>query len=165
MHYRFTHQKPTHHHSTRYHSQSIALQNPYPNRLRLLFFWVLALSLMMSVFAPQRAVAEMQTVYVELNPSIVVNFGERGKMRYLKTNISIRAVGNMAASAIEKHKPYLRNNLILFLSAQEEESLISSKGRETIRMMALEEVRAVLRQHEGLPLADDLLFTNFIVQK
>ena len=40
----------------------------------------------------------------------------------------------------------------------------STQGREELRQIALEEVRAVMTQLEGAPSVDDLYFNNFVVQ-
>ena len=132
-------------------------------RVMKLLAFLLVFNLLISP-SHSRAEAMMETYYIDLDP-IVANFGVRGKMRYLRTNISIRTLGNIAATAIEKHRPYIRSNLLMLLSSLDEQSLTNAKGRESIRRLALEEVQAILREHEGLPLAEDLLFTHFIVQK
>ena len=65
---------------------------------------------------------------------------------------------------MSEHKPYLRNNLVMMFSAQESEIMNSSQGREQLRKLALDEVRAVMEQLEGMPYIDDLYFSNFVVQ-
>ncbi|UXD86008.1 flagellar basal body-associated FliL family protein [Thalassolituus hydrocarboniclasticus] len=105
-----------------------------------------------------------QTKYIHLEPAFVVNYGSTGRMKYLRTEIALKVSGNEAAAAVSQHKPYIRNNLVMLLSAQESETMNSSQGRESLRKVALDEVRALMVKLEGTPLIDDLYFSNFVVQ-
>lgn len=51
------------------------------------------------------------------------------------------------------------------LSRQDENSISTKEGRETLREEALKELQAYLVAEEELPMVEDLLFTNFIVQR
>ncbi|WP_419812313.1 flagellar basal body-associated FliL family protein [Bacterioplanoides sp.] len=102
--------------------------------------------------------------YIHLEPAFVVNYGSSGRMKYLRTEVSLKVNSGEAAAMVTQHKPYIRNNLVLLLSAQESETMNSSKGRESLRRVCLDEVRAVMTQLEGMPSVDDLYFSNFVVQ-
>ena len=110
---------------------------------------------------------EREVRYVELQPAFVTNFGlaDRGKLLYLKTNVSIRVSSHAAEMAARYHLPALRNALVLLLSRQDEATLSTSRGREVIRTEALAQLRSILEAEEGDPYIDDLMFTNFIVQR
>lgn len=105
--------------------------------------------------------------YVPLQPSIVVNYGgaSDGPLQFVKADVSVRVIGAEAAAAARYHLPALRNALVLLLSSQDEASVSSSSGREAIRAEALAELRAILETAEGEPFIDDVLFTNFLVQR
>ena len=105
--------------------------------------------------------------YVELQPAFVTNFGmaDRGKLQYLKTDVSIRVSSQAAEMAARYHLPALRNAMVLLLSRQDEASVSTGRGREVIRTEALAQLRAILETEEGDPYIDDLMFTNFIVQR
>ena len=105
--------------------------------------------------------------YVDLQPPFVTNFGlaDTGHMMYVKTHISVRVSSLQAEMATRYHLPALRNALVLLLSRQDEASVSSSRGREVIRAEALQELRMILEVEEGEPYIDDLMFTNFIVQR
>lgn len=105
-----------------------------------------------------------QTKYIHLTPAFVVNYGHTGRMKYLRTEIALKVSGGAAASAVSSHRPYIRNNLVLLLTAQEGEVVNSAVGRETLRKAALDEVRALMTELEGSPYVDDLYFKNFVVQ-
>ncbi len=106
------------------------------------------------------------TQYVDLKPAFVVNYGGAGRLRYLKTEISLRvAAGPEGASAIRHHMPYIRHTLVMLLSRASQEDLSSMEGREMLRQEALEAVREVLVEEEGEQQVVDLLFNSFVVQR
>lgn len=115
--------------------------------------------------APAAAGDEVR--YVPLQPAFVCNFGfsETGRLMYLKADVSIRVSSQDAEMAARYHLPALRNSLVLLLSRQDEATVSSSAGRELIRNQALNELNEILASEEGTPYIDDLLFTNFIVQR
>ena len=117
-----------------------------------------------SVVRAEDAPIATETKYLHLEPAFVVNYGSTGRMKYLRTEIALKVSGNDAAATVSQHKPYIRNNLVMLLSAQEAETMNSSQGRESLRKVALDEVRALMVKLEGSPLVDDLFFSNFVVQ-
>ena len=102
--------------------------------------------------------------YIYLEPAIVVNYGSSGRIKFLRTEVALKVTGNEAAEQVTHHKPYIRNNLVLLFSAQESETMNSAAGRESLRKVALDEVRALMVKLEGMPYIDDLYFNNFVVQ-
>ena len=102
--------------------------------------------------------------YIYMEPAFVVNYGSTGRMRYLRTEVVLRVSSVEAAARVSQHKPYLRNNLVMLFSAQEAEVMNSSQGRESLRKVALDEVRAVMQKLEGTADIDDLYFSNFVVR-
>ncbi|MDH3643055.1 MAG: flagellar basal body-associated FliL family protein [Gammaproteobacteria bacterium] len=105
--------------------------------------------------------------YVSMQPAFVCNFGmaDNGHLMYLKTDISIRVGSRNAELAARNHMPALRNSLVLLLSRQDEATVATGFGREAIRAEALEELNGILQAEEGQAFIDDLMFTNFIVQR
>lgn len=105
--------------------------------------------------------------YVELKPTFIANFGvsENGHMRYLKADVTVRVSNKDAEYAARYHLPALRNSLVMLLSRQDESTVSSAAGRETIKAEALSELRDILQIEEGEPHIEDLLFTNFVVQR
>ena len=106
-------------------------------------------------------------IYLPLKPSFVVNYGGKGRLKYLKTDVSVRLASSEAANAVRHHMPYVRNNLVLLFAAQTDEGVSSQEGKEKLRMDALNEVRKVIQQEEKMEpeVVVDLFFNNFIVQK
>ena len=105
-----------------------------------------------------------ETQYIDLQPAFVTNYGTDAKLHYLKVDVSVRVETQDQVALVERHLPYLRNNLVLLLSQQTEAEVSSVEGRQQLRQVALEEVQKVMQNEEGNTVVSDLLFNNFIVQ-
>lgn len=111
-------------------------------------------------------VAVTRPIYIPLKPPLVVNYGGRGRLKYLKTDISIRVTGRPVAKAIQHHMPLIRNNLVLLFSRQKDEDIDTQEGKELLHQAALEEIRVVIGAEEGITDGVvDLYFNNFVIQK
>ena len=69
-----------------------------------------------------------QTKYIHLTPAFVVNYGAEGRMKYLRTEVALKVNGGPAAAAVTSHRPYIRNNLVFLLSAQDGNTVIPVQG-------------------------------------
>lgn len=110
--------------------------------------------------------AKTPTVYIELRPAFVANYGgpPQGRMRYIKADISLRVeVGG--ERAIMHHMPAIRDALLMLLSRQTNDTVSTTSGKEMLRLEALEAVREVLLAEEDEHKVRDLLFNSFIVQR
>ena len=105
--------------------------------------------------------------YVELKPTFVANFGisDTGALKYVRADVTVRVSNKDAEYAARYHLAALRNRIVLLLSRQDESTVASSSGRETLKAEALAELREVLEAEEGEPHIDDVMFTNFVVQR
>jgi flagellar protein FliL len=106
-------------------------------------------------------------IYYTLGPSFVTNYDGAGRLKYLKTDISVR-IRPGTAPFLDQHLPYIRNRLVVLLSGQLEENLTSTDGKETLRRQALEQVRSALATVESQAIADrvvNLYFMSFVVQR
>nr|WP_294972421.1 flagellar basal body-associated protein FliL [uncultured Pseudomonas sp.] len=103
-------------------------------------------------------------VFVDLTPALVGNYGSGPRLKYFKADIALKVTGKEASEKVEHHEPLIRNQLVMLFAQQTDDSLGSVEGKEKLRQDALKQVQDVLRQEEGQPLVDDLLFNNLIVQ-
>ncbi len=110
------------------------------------------------------AIVGPSAIYIPLKPAFVVNYGGQGRLKYIKAEISVRVVDADAANTIRHHMPYIRNNLVLLLSSQTEESIETTEGKELLRQAAVEEIRKILAEEGEVDGVVDLYFDNFIVQ-
>lgn len=111
-----------------------------------------------------REPAQPQPHYVKLGPELVVNFDGGGRVRYLQLGVEVMTYDKEALPALELHTPLLRNNLILLLSDQTYDELITREGKERLAATALEEMRKVMAELYGQPVIETLYFTTFVMQ-
>lgn len=143
-------------------------RTPVPALARRALWLLLPLALALPVSAEEAAPeAERDSRYVELKPTFVTNFGPTTtpRLMYIKTDVALRVEGHKGVAAADHHLPALRNALVLLLSRQSESAVVTGEAREHVRQKALEELRTIMESEEGTPLIEDLLFTNFIVQR
>ena len=106
----------------------------------------------------------LPAIYLPLKPAFVVNYGGKGHLRYLKTELSVRLASTEAANSVRHHMPWIRNNLVMLFARQTEESINSQEGREQLRQDALAEIRKVVKEEDALEGVIDVYFNTFIVQ-
>lgn len=128
--------------------------------------FLIVLLLMILTFKTMAEAGANGPQYVHLQPAFVLNFGANttGRLKYIRTDVALRVVGAEAAGKVSHHQPYIRNQLVFLLSQQEGDIISDSKGRENLRQVALEEVRALMQILEGAPYIEDLYFQNFVAQ-
>ncbi len=129
--------------------------------LRILLLGVL-------LVVPPALLAEEDTSrYVEMKPTFVVNYGfvDGGRMKFIRADVQLRAQDRLTARLVRHHLPLLRDAMLQLLSRQEESAVMTSQGREVVRSMALTEMRELMMQEEGEPCIDDVIFSNFLVQR
>jgi len=104
--------------------------------------------------------------YLDLKPSFIANYGGPGPIHFLKVDITLR-LNKMekAPQLVDHHMPYIRHVLVMLLSRQTDDTIGSMEGKEKLRADALAAVQKVIQDEEGEQLVDDLLFTNFVVQR
>ena len=140
---------------------------------RLFLSWVLGFvlfNLALGAAAEDAAAPEAPTEvvrYVELTPTFVTNYGisDSGHLRYIKADVTVRVNNKEAEYAARYHLPALRDSIVLLLARQDESTIATVTGRETIKAEALDELRAILQREEGEAHIVDLMFTNFVVQR
>ncbi len=110
----------------------------------------------------EEGVVAPSAIYIPLKPEFVVNFGGAGKLKYLKTNVTLRLGSSEAANSVRHHLPFIRNNLVMLFTAQTDETLESQDGREAMRTTALAEIRELLQKEDELApeLIVDVLFNS-----
>lgn len=111
------------------------------------------------------AQADKEVNYIPLKPSFVINYGANiGRLNYLKLDIQLRVETTEHTLTVERHIPYIRHKLIMFLSEQTEEAIATVPARQELRAKALVVIQEMLTEEEGIPIVTDLLFDNFVVQ-
>ena len=104
-------------------------------------------------------------VYVKFDPPFVVNFENRGTMRFLQVSVEVMTRDPLTADMIKQHDPKLRNDLLMLLSGQTYDTISTREGKERLRAEALKSVSDVIAAEGGKPeTVEQLYFTSFVMQ-
>jgi flagellar FliL protein len=105
-----------------------------------------------------------EPVYFTLAENLVVNFQSPGGTRFLQVGIDLMTYSEESAHTLEKHASVLRSSLILLLSDQTQETLLSREGKEQLRAAALADVQHSMKELDGHVEIEALYFTSFVMQ-
>jgi flagellar FliL protein len=104
-------------------------------------------------------------VYVKFDPPFVVNFENKGMMRFLQVSVEVMTRDARTADIIKEHDPKLRNNLLMLLGGQTYETISTREGKERLRGEALGAVADVIVAEGGkAESVEQLYFTSFVMQ-
>lgn len=106
-------------------------------------------------------------IYYSLGPSFITNYDGAGRLKYLKSDITVR-IQPGSAPMLDRHLPYIRNRMVTLLSSQLEEDLTSIRGKEQLRSDAINEIKQALDLLEGPGASSqviNLYFTSFVIQR
>jgi len=105
-----------------------------------------------------------EAIYHKFKPAFVVNFEDKGKLRYLQIDLSVSTKKPSIIDELVKHEPVIRNNLVLLYSSKTADELKSLEGKEKIRQQTREEIQKIMQENVGNPGIDEVYFTGFVVQ-
>ena len=104
-------------------------------------------------------------IYSKFDPPFVVNFENKGMMRFLQVSIEVMTRDATTAELIKQHDPKLRNDLLMLLGGQTFETLSSREGKEQLRAESLKAVADVIAAEGGkAETVEQLYFTSFVMQ-
>jgi flagellar protein FliL len=104
-------------------------------------------------------------IYSKFDPPFVVNFQNKGQMRFLQVSVEVMTRDPLTADLIKQHDPKLRNDLLMLLGGQTFETLSSREGKEKLRTESLQAVAAVVAAEGGkAESVEQLYFTSFVMQ-
>jgi len=104
-------------------------------------------------------------IYVPVKPAFVVNYGEPGKLKYLKLEVSLRVKDTQSSNAVRHHMPLVRDYLVRHFSRLMDEDVDTQTGKESVRLSALEGLQNLIEEEDGEQGITDLFFNNFVVQR
>lgn len=126
---------------------------------------MLLLILSLGVQAQEEDGGSTRTSYVSIGDPLVLNLstGSR-RLAFLQIKADIQVNSSAAESAVEDNLPAIRDRLIMILSQQPDSVMKSSSERETVRALATEEIRNMIRDMTNEGGVREVLFTHFLVQ-
>lgn len=102
--------------------------------------------------------------YWPLEPPFVLNFEGKSKARYMQIGLEVSTTSDKAIQAVKKHMPVIRNEIVLLLSGQKYEEMVTPDGKEQLRAELIETVNNILNQHKVKKGIDNIYFTSFVMQ-
>jgi flagellar FliL protein len=104
-------------------------------------------------------------IYVPVKPAFIVNYGGKGKLKYMKLEVSLRVKDTPASNAVRHHMPLIRDYLVRSFSRLQDEDVDTQQGKEQVRLSALEGIKQLLKEEDGEEGVTGLYFNNFVVQR
>jgi len=86
-------------------------------------------------------------------------------MRFLQVSIQVMTRDHETSETIKLHEPKIRNNMLLLLGSQTQDSISTTEGKEALRKQSLETIAKVVEDEGGEgKKVEDLYFTSFVMQ-
>jgi flagellar FliL protein len=102
--------------------------------------------------------------YVDLKPPFTVNLAPEDPVGFLQISMQVLTFNEDVADELEKHKPLIRNNLLVLFGQQTSAELRVPEGKEQLQKSALETVQTVINKHGSGGEVDNVFFTSFVMQ-
>ena len=103
-----------------------------------------------------------KSVYVEMQPAFVTNYGGADRLRYMKVEVTLRVLGERGQAQVNHHMPAIKDTLLSLFAVQTGATIGSAEGKEKLRQQALTAVGKVLEEEDKTSQLTDLLFTSFV---
>lgn len=102
--------------------------------------------------------------YIDLKPAFTVNLAPEDPVGFLQISMQVLTFNDDVAKELEKHKPLIRNNLVVLFGQQSSTDLRAPQGKEKLQQAALDTVQAVIDEHGSGGAVDNVFFTSFVMQ-
>lgn len=102
--------------------------------------------------------------YIDLKPAFTVNLAPEDPVGFLQISMQVLTFSDDVAEDLEKHKPLIRNNLLVLFGAQKSADLRAPEGKEKLQTSALETVQSVINEKGSGGEVDNVFFTSFVMQ-
>ncbi len=102
--------------------------------------------------------------YVDLKPAFTVNLAPDDPVGFLQISMQVLTFNDDVAKDLEKHKPLIRNNLLILFGKQDSAELRAAEGKDRLQQSALDIVQTVVNQHGSGGEVDSIYFTSFVMQ-
>ncbi len=102
--------------------------------------------------------------YVDMKPAFTVNLAPEDPVGFLQISMQVLTFNDDVAKDLEKHKPLIRNNLVVLFGQQKSADLRATEGKEKLQQAALDTVQTVINEHGSGGEVDNVFFTSFVMQ-
>ncbi len=132
--------------------------------VRLIAIVVLLFAVSGNVFA--QANKELgETTYIDLVPPFVVNYGGQGRIRFVRTKITLRVRVGEFEQDVRRHVHPIRHLIVMGISGADADTVETTEGQKKLRKQLLDDIRDFLEKETGKQGVADLLFQTFLVQR
>ncbi len=102
--------------------------------------------------------------YVDMKPAFTVNLAPEDPVGFMQISMQVLTFDEDVAEELEKHKPLIRNNLVVLFGQQNSTDLRAANGKEKLQVAALETVQSIINEHGSGGEVDNVFFTSFVMQ-
>ncbi|MCU7837374.1 MAG: flagellar basal body-associated FliL family protein [gamma proteobacterium symbiont of Taylorina sp.] len=106
----------------------------------------------------------LEVSYWPLEPAFVLNFEGKSKARYMQIGLEAAMTNEKAYAGVKKHLPVIRNEIVLLLSGQKYEEIVTPEGKEQLRAELIEVINSILKERKIKKGIDNIYFTSFVMQ-
>jgi flagellar FliL protein len=107
---------------------------------------------------------ETKDLYYDLGKPFIVNFPQGSVASLIQISVTLALGSEATLDVIKKHEPMIRNNLLMQISSQTPENLMTKEGKEQLQQSMLSEVELVLERMAPGKKVKGLFFTTFVMQ-
>ncbi|WLD58411.1 flagellar basal body-associated FliL family protein [Salinispirillum sp. LH 10-3-1] len=131
--------------------------------------WLALLCLAGSVFwFPAQAqdfdFSPAQAQYLDLQPEFVLNYGQDGRVRFLRLEITLVMINETDVIDAGYHSAGLRHIVVMNVTGAQHADLHDLGRRDALRERILEDMREYMNRETGRPMIQQVLFSNLILQ-
>jgi len=122
---------------------------------------IIALLCCLAIYPSAYAVKDY--AYFGFEPQIVTNYvATKKKIGFVRVTVELMVEDGDNLEVVEHHAPLLRDAIIDIIGQQPEAKIKSIKGRNEIRKLCEDKVKALLKKETGHTLIKKLLFTQWL---
>jgi flagellar protein FliL len=104
------------------------------------------------------------SIYFPLSPFTITFRQDGDGTRFMQVSMTALVQSEDVVTAMQKHEPVIRNDLLLLLSGQDPAKLRTREGKEGLRKLMLEELQTILEKRAGSKGIEEIFFTGFVMQ-
>lgn len=102
--------------------------------------------------------------YLALDPPFVVNFEDKGAMRFLQISVEVMSRDASVLDEVKQQIPAIRNSLVMLFSSQKSTVVGTVEGKEKLRAETLDHINTILKHETGKGGVNGVYFTSFVMQ-
>lgn len=101
--------------------------------------------------------------YIELKP-FTVNLDPNDPVAFLQVQVQVLTYYEEVSDELNKHKPLIRNNLMLLFGEQKSSDLRTPEGKAALQQKVQESIQSIIDKYGAGGEVDNVFFTNFVMQ-